>query len=335
MKHQLGKSKTTEVTPSQINAATAAKALAQAEKELVKPPSAAEEPQWIGGAHITHTDGRVYVDLNTKQIATRIELFQPRRFSAGLRAVDPHHVKKLKTRIDRKGELDPVLVVRLGDEWVCVDGHHRIAAYGQKKPNGTIIKCEWFRGSALEAANESLKRNEVIKLPVNQSDRFEEAWRRTVNGWGSKREVVELTGTSEGVVAMMRRVVKQHGEQSTPHGRELRAKLGPDLSTYSWSRVRAEWVGIEMTPGERDKQADAAKLARRINNKLTNLLSMDAAVTAEALWIYDQDLCRELVEELKQCVERETRRETEGAQGTEETDADDAPLTSLRSTGTA
>jgi hypothetical protein len=316
--------------PSQINAATAAKALAQAEKELVKPPSEAEGTQWV---NITHTDGKVYVDLNVIQIKTRLELFQPRRFSAGLRAVDPRHVKALKTRIDRKGELDPPLVVKIGMEWVCVDGHHRVAAYLKGKPNGTIIKCEWFRGSALEAANESLRRNEVIKLPVNQSDRFEEAWRRTVNGWGSKREVVELTGTSEGVVAMMRRVVKQHGEQSTLHGRELRAKLGPDLSTYSWSRVRAEWVGL--TPTERDKQADAAKLARLINSKLTNLLSMDAAVTAEALWLYDEDLCRELVDELKRCVERETNRETEGVQGTEETDADDAPLMNLRSTGTA
>jgi hypothetical protein len=275
----------------------------------------------------------VYADLNVKQIKTRLELFQPRRFSAGLRAVDPRHVKALKTRIGRKGELDPVLVVRLGDEWVCVDGHHRIAAYEQEKPNGTIIKCEWFRGSVIEAANESLRRNEVIKLPVNQSDRFEEAWRRTVNGWGSKREVSTLTGASSTMVAMMRRVVKQHREQSTPHGRELRTKLGSDLSTYSWSRVRSEWVGL--TPTERDQQEEAAKLARLINNKLTNLLSRDAAVTAKALWLYDEDLCRELVDELKQCVEKETGRETEGAQGTEGADADDAPLMNLRSTGTA
>jgi hypothetical protein len=319
MRQQIGMTKA--LRPSQINAAVAAKALALAEQELIKPPSVAEGPQWIGGAHITHTDSRVYADLNVKQITTRMELFQPRRFSAGLRAVDPRHVKQLKTRIDRKGELDPVLVVRLGDEWVCVDGHHRIAAYGQEKPNGTIIKCEWFRGSALEAANESLRLNEVIKLPVNQPDRFEEAWRRTVNGWGSRREVSTLAGVSSGMVSMMRRVVNQHREQSTPHGRELRAKLGPDLSIYSWSRVRAEWVGI--TPAERDKEADAAKLARLINNKLTNLLSTDAAVTAQALWLYDQELCRELVSELKQCVERETGRETEGAQGTEE-EIDDA-----------
>jgi hypothetical protein len=320
MKRQNGKSN--EVRPSQINAATAAKALAQAEKELVKPPSATEGPQWIGGAHTTHTDGRVYVDINTQHIATRLELFQPRRFSAGLRAVDPRHVKQLKTRIDRKGELDPVLVVRLGDEWVCVDGHHRIAAYGQEKAYGTVIKCEWFRGSAREAANESLRLNEVIKLPVNQPDRFEEAWRWTVNGWGSKQEVSTLTNTSTSMVAFMRRIVKQHSEESTPHAREFRAKLGPDLSIYSWSRVQAEWVGL--TPQEKDKQADAAKLARLINNKLTNLL-MDPAVTAAALWIYDRDLCVNLVGELQQLVEKALKEEQAGVQEAEEIDADALP----------
>ena len=281
--------------PSQINASVVAQALAQAEKELVKPPDADKPP--------------VHVDLNAKQITTRPELFQPRRFSVGLRDVDPEHVKRLKTRIDRKGELDPVLVVKLGSKWVCVDGHHRVAAYLNGKPNGTIIRCEWFAGTVREAADESLRRNEVIKLPVNQSDRFEEAWRRTVNGWGSKREVVTLTGTSDGMVAMMRRIVKQHREQSTPQGRELRTKLGSDLSTYSWSRVRAEWVGL--TPEERDEHEAAAKLARLLNNRMTNMLSEDPEVTAKALWLYDRELCGDLANALKRLVEDDTRMEAE------------------------
>jgi Recombinase/ParB-like nuclease domain len=49
-------------------------------------------------------------------------------------------------RIGIDGELDPVLVIRLGKEWVCVDGHHRIAAYRLRK-HKKPIRCEWFTGS--------------------------------------------------------------------------------------------------------------------------------------------------------------------------------------------
>lgn len=279
--------------PSQINATVVAEALAMAEKELERPPSTEKVP--------------VYVELNAATIKTRPELFQPRRFSEGLRDVDPRHVKNLRTRIDRKGELDPPLVVKIGKQWVCVDGHHRVAAYVRgEKPNGTIIRCEWFSGTVREAADEGLRRNEVIKLPINQADRFEEAWRRTLNGWGSKREVVQLTGTSDGIVAMMRRVVKQHGERSTPEGRQLGDKLGTDLSSYSWSRVRAEWVGL--SPAEYSIEEEAAKLARILSNRLTNKLS-DPEVTARALWIYDPDLCRGLVEALAERIQVETDNE--------------------------
>jgi hypothetical protein len=55
----------------------------------------------------------VYVDLKPQDIKQRLELFQPRRPGYGLRTLDTKHVTKLATRITRKGELDPVLVVKL------------------------------------------------------------------------------------------------------------------------------------------------------------------------------------------------------------------------------
>jgi hypothetical protein len=39
------------------------------------------------------------------------------------------------------------------------DGHHRIEAYKDRKWKAPI-KCEWFAGSAQEAMDESLRRNE-------------------------------------------------------------------------------------------------------------------------------------------------------------------------------
>jgi hypothetical protein len=284
--------------PIIINARVAATALREAEEQLEQPPKTRKAP--------------VYVQVKPADVVTMPELFQPRRFSAGLREVDPKHVKDLATRITRKGELDPVLVVHLKgpfrSRWVCVDGHHRVAAYKGLRRTETI-KCEWFAGTLREATDESLQRNEVAKLAVPQADRFEEAWRRTLNGWGSKKEVVTLTGTSDGMVALMRRVMNAHKAQNTPKGQALRAELGSNLDTYSWSRVRAAWIGL--TPGEWSIEEDAAKLARILSNRLTNKLSQNPEVTARALWIYDPDLCRNLVEALQNHMLDQAEKERE------------------------
>ncbi|MCK1443402.1 ParB-like nuclease domain-containing protein [Bradyrhizobium sp. 48] len=282
--------------PSQINAKVVADALREAERELEQPSS---------------TERPLYVNVKPANITTRLELFQPRRFSAGLREVDPKHVKDLATRITRKGDLDPVLVIKLAGSWVVVDGHHRLAAYLSLKRK-TAIKCEWFTGTVREAADESLRRNELIKLPISHGDKQEEAWRRTLNGWGSKSEVVQLTGVSEGIIAMMRRIVKQHRTQETPSGKELRQKLGPSLATYSWSRVRAEWVGL--TPGQWSLEEAAAKLARNLSKRMTNTLSENPEVTARALWIYDPHMCSELAAALSRHVKDEQLEETHEAQ---------------------
>lgn len=277
--------------PSQINAKVVADALREAERELEQPSS---------------TERPLYVSVKPDNIATRLELFQPRRFSAGLREVDPKHVKDLATRITRKGDLDPILIIKLAGCWVVVDGHHRLEAYRSLKRKAAI-KCEWFTGTVREAADESLRRNELIKLPISHGDKQEEAWRRTLNGWGSKSEVVQLTGVSEGIVALMRRIVKQHRTQETPSGKELRQKLGPSLATYSWSLVRSEWVGL--TPGQWSLEEAAAKLARNLSKRMTNTLSENPEVTAMALWIYDRDMYPNLIQALQKHMKEQATEE--------------------------
>ncbi|MCW5704783.1 MAG: hypothetical protein KIT82_19640, partial [Bradyrhizobium sp.] len=153
---------------------------------------------------------------------------------------------------------------------------------------------------------------ELIKLAISHADKQEEAWRRTLNGWGSKSDLVKLTGVSEGIVSMMRRVVKQHRGQETPAGRQLREQLGPNLSTYSWSRVRAEWVGL--TPTEWSLEEEAAKLARNLSKRMTNTLSKNPEVTARALWIYDPHLCSELAAALSRHVKNEQLEEAHETQ---------------------
>ncbi|MCK1518626.1 ParB-like nuclease domain-containing protein [Bradyrhizobium sp. 190] len=274
--------------PLKVTARVVEAALAKAEEALVR-PTGRDAP---------------FVDLKPSEVETRTELFQPRKFSEGLRDVDPKHVKDLGIRIGKKGELDPITVVKIGTGWVCVDGHHRLAAYVARKWTGTI-RCEWFPGSATEARDAGLLKNEVAKLPMQQSDRFEEAWKRVVMQQGSKREIVRITGASDGMVALMRRVVASYRAQDLP-GQRLKKRIN-DLGAETWSSTRAAWVGLEA--GEFDAQEEAAKLARILANRLTNKLSKNAEVTARALWMYDPLLCEPLSRALISVMDEDADRE--------------------------
>jgi hypothetical protein len=140
-----------------------------------------------------------HVSIRTSEIKERLDLFQPREFSHGARSVDPEWVKELARRMSIHGELDPVLVIRIGKDWVCVDGHHRIAAY-RLKNHRKPIKCEWFTGRPAQAVDECIRRNKKDTLPIAGADRREEAWRRVLLGQGSKKEISQACGVSLGTV---------------------------------------------------------------------------------------------------------------------------------------
>lgn len=293
MKHQL----------SNITVRDTAEALKAAEAQLERPEATNEGP--------------VYVQVRPQDIKERLELFQPRRPGYGMRKLDTRHVNELKTRIERKGELDPVLVVKLGQAWVVVDGHHRIAAYLKRKW-ADAIRCEWFAATVREAMDESLRRNEKTHLKVDQGDKAEAAWARTLLDWNgkdwssSKAQVVTLTGCGEGSVAHMRRVVKWHhrfktGVEQHPIGEKLNNTLGADLRRHAWNRVKE--VVLDLTPKERDENHAAANLARNLTTRMTDTLSHDPEVTARALWLYDRDLCPKLIEALRAHMSAEMEEE--------------------------
>jgi ParB-like chromosome segregation protein Spo0J len=272
------------------------------------------------------TDGRpVYVDVRPQDIRTRLELFQPRRPGWGTRELETRDVNRLAKRIKQKGELDPVLVIKLetanpytgeldGHEWVVVDGHHRIAAYLKLKWPGTI-KCEWYAGTVREATDESLRRNEIIHKEIQQGDKWEEAWKRVLLGWGSKREIVQLTGTSDGIVGRMRRAMNWHQDQvsgnaKSPMGEKLVTAFGADLRVHSWAKVNR--VILDLTPKEWNVDDAAAKLSGQLSRRMTNLLSNDPEVTARALWLYDRDMCPTLVEALQARIQSAMADEEDG-----------------------
>lgn len=260
----------------------------------------------------------MYVQVKPKDIGQCLELFQPRRPGYGTRTLETKYVNELAVRIGRKGDIDPVTVVKLknglkkgGYEWIVIDGHHRIAAYLKLKRKETI-KCEWFAGSVREAADESLNRNEKIHLRVDQGDKAEEAWKRTLLGWGSKAEVVGITGCGEGTVAQMRRTALSYqrhvsGAGETPMGKKLHNAFPKGLRLHKWSEVNR--VRLDLTLTEWNAHDAAVKLSRNLRMRMDKTLSDNPDVTAEALWLYDRDMCPELLGALKKVIERDGKAE--------------------------
>jgi hypothetical protein len=230
-----------------------------------------------------------YVDLTLQEITTREELFQPREFVLGERKVSTPHVKKLAKHMGYKQsqQLDPIVVINLG-AWVCVDGHHRIAAYESRKHKGTI-NCEWFRGTVRQAIDASVSLNNKVRLEIPLEDRQENAWKRTLLGWGSKSAVGALCGVSEGTVSLMRRVKARYdGGDGADIAKKFARELGQPLEITSWSKARLTWLGLGGR--EVDEHAEAGRLARSMRSRMEDRLSRDAMTTARALAIYDPDL---------------------------------------------
>jgi hypothetical protein len=255
---------------SQKSPAKRARALKEAEETLVRPAAA---------------DGPTYVQLKPQEVHTRHELFQPREFLFAKSGLDTRHVTKLKRVIEIKGEIEPILVVKLGAQWVCVDGHHRVAAYQKLKCKE--IKGEWFAGSLREAVDESYKRNEIAKLEIAREDKYEEAWRRVLLGGGSKAQISKFCGVGGTLVAFMRRVKRRWEKGSDDFAKQFRSRLSGRLDEASWSTARMIWLNTESKDTERDL---AVKLARNMKTRLTDTLSRDPATTADALALYDREL---------------------------------------------
>jgi hypothetical protein len=253
----------------------------------------------------TDSDPR-HVKLRPSEIEVRPELFQPREFLYGARDVDKSHVKKLEKQMQYKGELEPIVVIRLDEAWVCVDGHHRLAAY-KKKGWKKRLKCEWFKGSVRKAADYSMSDNSIVKLEMRQEDKWENAWKRVLmsdpeqgSGW-SKSEIVRICGVAEGTVAEMRRAKKAyHGSDdfSIRFRNALKeANRGErELSELSWWAVKQAFKGTEKR--EFDLEAAALTLAKYMRSRIEDRLSRNPKVTARAVDIYDPELAKLLLKEL-------------------------------------
>jgi uncharacterized ParB-like nuclease family protein len=88
--------------------------------------------------------------LPIQEIKTLETVFQPRQMD-GATVESGKHLGELKRALQAKGELDPITVLKVGGEWLCLDGHHRLEAYRQAGGRRTHIPVRVFGGNLEDA----------------------------------------------------------------------------------------------------------------------------------------------------------------------------------------
>lgn len=216
------------------------------------------------------------------------------------------HTNRLGRSIKRTGEaLGRLKVYWAGDSWVCIDGHHRLAAYHRSGLHDAPV--EVFTGPLKDAVALALTANTEDKLPMCDTEKTAAAW-GLVAAWNeefSKSEIAAMAGVGTSTVANMRKVRAAVLEQ--------RPTL-KDLSVFTWRQAQelAKGNEVEANAGSRE-----ARVRRMVDAFIKAFgvggLSRDVPLTLEALKEYDEDL----PDALRQLMEDTEAAEAEGeAEGT-------------------
>jgi hypothetical protein len=278
-------------------------ALKEAERDIVRPgPEDAEA-----------------VRLLPSEIDVLPELFQPREIPSRPRGsgyIDKKYTKQLQREIAKVGELDPVVVIKLKktltnpylksdttpvNQWIIVDGHHRLEAY-LKDGWGEPIECQWFRGTAREATDISVKLNSKIKLPMSMQNKQDAAWKRVLLNDCSIAQIATTCGVGKTMVKFMRRVRARYYDRTdrSSFTKRFREEVRP-IEECAWTFARMAYINKDKT--ERTKDQKAETLAKRMRTALEGRLSKDAEVTAMALVKYDPELATALLKELPKATD--------------------------------
>ncbi|WP_292516918.1 ParB N-terminal domain-containing protein [Mesorhizobium sp.] len=208
-------------------------------------------------------------ELHLQDIETVPELFQPRG------GISERHVSELVKAIKAVGALDPVTVMVIGSRTILIDGHHRVEAYGtaQWVPP---VPVRYFDGTPEEAVLVAGEANSKAKLPMDNTDRQNFAWRLVLIDRHSKAAVARASGISEAQVSIMRRAKKTLGKQAGDHASWFRARLA------------ANGKDFVIDPNEKDEWMEqlADRYADELTKKFSTKLALNPEVAAMALASY-------------------------------------------------
>jgi ParB-like chromosome segregation protein Spo0J len=199
------------------------------------------------------------------------ELFQPR-------AEDEAHTKDLSDALKRRGELEPLLVLRVGKRVILIDGHHRYTAYWRGGWRDKAVPVTWFEGSVAEAAAESRKANSRAKLPMTTPEKQNAAWLMVRLGRYTRPQIMEAAGVSDGQIGTMRRVLKKYGAAV--------------IETDSWFKARqfsdkqSDWEPPTDDEREAELLAKAKRYAERMRKTFHSVLARNPDLFAMVLREY-------------------------------------------------
>lgn len=201
------------------------------------------------------------------------------------RVIDPYcsarHVTSLKRALARDSEtrLPPVVVFWIGDGYVCIDGHHRLDAYGEVGQRGGI-PVNVFQGTLRQATLQATAGNSRDKLLMSEAEKMDAAWRYVCCGTEaySKAEIVKATAVSPRSVANMRGVWNRAVEEQ-----------GEGLDELTWWEARRGFDGKDREAFDEDAAATAMAqtMARAFPDRR---LTRDPDVTISALRLYAPEM---------------------------------------------
>lgn len=220
--------------------------------------------------------------LSIKEIRRHEAIFQhrlPNEFASKA------HVRELadKAAASPQKTLDPITVWWDGRGWACIDGHHRLAAYG----GGTFdannaVAVEVFEGTLEEAIAKAARGNTRSKLMMDGREKDHAAWRLVTTTELSRGKCADSSGVSESQISRMRRV------KATLTGKGM-----GDLMNLRWHEAKLAAVGKVMEGDPWDDEAKekmAQKWAVAIAKALGQRGSNSPDVLAKALEIYNRQL---------------------------------------------
>jgi hypothetical protein len=224
------------------------------------------------------------VALKVSAIKLLPEVFQHRRPS---RHSSESHIRVLTDAAKNHGSLTPVTVWWSGQHWVCVDGHHRIAAYVRASMRTSEVPVEVFKGSPADALARAAETNSMDKLPMSKAEKVNAGWRLVVMGEAlSKAKQAHAAGISERQIAAMRAVRKRLLGKGVPL---------ENLAEMSWQAARMTDVGEDAAEwSEEETEKRAQKMATDIRKALGNTAETQPEIFFRAVEVYSTKLAKAL-----------------------------------------
>lgn len=197
------------------------------------------------------------------------------------------HIRGLADAAKAQGKLTPVTVWWSGKHWVCVDGHHRMAAYVMAGIRVHEVPVEVFKGDPADALARAAETNSMDKLPMTKAEKVNAGWRLVVMGEAlSKAKQAHSAGISERQIAAMRSVKK----------RLIAGGTTPEkLAEMSWEAARRASAGeapSEWSDEEEERRVQEMALALR--KALGATAEAQPEIFARAVQVYSTRLAKAL-----------------------------------------